>query len=198
MADVLGYNALPPAGTALPQSIDRSRKLQQDQQPPSVFRGTFTVIFLGIVAVVFYKFATSLDHFTTTVHKPGVEHHDTVADRIRPFGRVKLPGEAHGPGELKVDEVPQAEPHATTLSGPQVFNEACIVCHGNGIGGAPMLDDRGVWAPRIAQGIDTLYRHALEGYTGSMGYMPPKGARLDLSDGEVRSAVDYMLSQLPN
>ncbi len=173
--------------------------MQHDEQHSSTFSsGTIGVIFVVIVVVVLYQFAASLDRFTATVHDREYEVHDTVADRVRPFGRVKLPGEEHGPGELKVDEVPQAEPHATTLSGPQVFNEACIVCHGNGIGGAPMLNDRAAWESRIAQGMDTLYRHAIEGYTGSTGYMPPKGARLDLSDAEVNAAVDYMLSQLPN
>lgn len=173
--------------------------MQHGQEQSSLLGGgTLWVIFVAIVAVVFYKFATNLDHFTNTVHDREYEVHESVADRIRPFGRVKFPGEEHGPDELRVDEVPQAEPHATTMSGPQVFNEACIVCHGNGIGGAPMLNDRTAWAPRIEQGMETIYRHALEGYTGSTGYMPPKGARLDLSDGEVTAAVDYMLSQLPN
>lgn len=173
--------------------------MQHDQEHSSLLGGgILRVIVVAIVAVVFYTYATSLDHFTKTVHDREYEVHETVADRIRPFGRVKLPGEEHGPDELRVDEVPQAEPHATTLSGPQVFNEACIVCHGNGIGGAPTLNDRAAWEPRIAQGIETLYRHAIEGYTGSSGYMPPKGARLDLSDSEVNEAVDYMLSQLPN
>jgi cytochrome c5 len=173
--------------------------LQHDQGPSSLFSsGTLTIIFVAVVAVVFYMFAISLDDFTETVHDREYEVHETVADRIRPFGRVKLPGEEHGPDELKVDEVPQAEPHATTMSGPQVFNEACIVCHGNGIGGAPMLNDRSQWTARIAQGMEVLYQHAIEGFTGSTGYMPPKGARLDLSDGEVSQAVDYMLSQLPN
>jgi len=173
--------------------------LQDGKKHSSILGGgTFTVIFVAIVAVVFYNFARNLADFTTGVHNPDVEVHDTVAERIRPFGRVKLPGEEHGPDELKVDEVPQAEPHATVLSGPQVFNEACIVCHGNGIGGAPMLNDKSVWTPRIAQGLETLYLHSIEGYTGSSGYMPPKGARLDLSDLEVNRAVDYMLSQLPD
>lgn len=156
------------------------------------------MIFVIIVAVVFYSFARNLSHFTESVHNPDVEVHDTVAERIRPFGRVKLPGDELAPGELQIDEVPQAEPHATQLSGPQVFNEACIVCHGNGIGGAPMLNDRAIWVSRIAQGTETLYLHAIEGYTGSTGYMPPKGARLDLSDVEVNRAVDYMLSQIPD
>ncbi|MCH8336039.1 MAG: cytochrome c5 family protein [Proteobacteria bacterium] len=94
--------------------------------------------------------------------------------------------------------MPQAKPVATLLTGPQVFNEACIACHGTGIGGAPTLEDSATWEARIAQGRDTLYLHALEGYTGSAGYMPPKGARLDLSDREISDAVDYMLSQVTN
>ena len=173
--------------------------MQQDQEQSSIFGGgMLAMIFLAVVAVVLYNFAKNLSHFTMNVHNRDVEVHETVADRIRPFGRVKLPGDELAPGELQIDEVPQAEPHATLLSGPQVFNEACIVCHGNGIGGAPMLNDSAAWAPRIAQGMETLYLHAIEGYTGSSGYMPPKGARLDLSDVEVNGAVDYMLSQISN
>jgi len=87
------------------------------------------------------------------------------------------------------------EPVATVLSGPQVYNEACLMCHGSGIGGAPRLVDKEGWVPRIAQGNDTLYLHAIEGYTGQSGYMPPKGARMDLSDDEVKGAVDYMIKE---
>ena len=60
-----------------------------------------------------------------------------------------------------------------------------------------MLTDAENWAPRIAQGMDTLRLHAIEGYTGNAGYMPPKGGRLDLSDEEIYAAVDYMLSEVP-
>lgn len=157
-----------------------------------------TIIIIAIVVIVWAIFAKNLAAFTASRAINEVEFYATVEERIRPFGRVKLPGEEHTAGELKVDAVPMAEPHATTLSGPQVFNAACIVCHGGGIGGAPTLTDATGWAPRLDQGTDTLYQHALEGYTGPAGgYMPPKGGRLDLSDGEVTGAVDYMLSQLP-
>ena len=60
-----------------------------------------------------------------------------------------------------------------------------------------MLTDAANWAPRIAQGLDTLRQHAIEGYSGENGYMPPKGGRLDLSDEEVYAAIDYMLSEVP-
>ena len=45
----------------------------------------------------------------------------------------------------------------------------------------------------IRQGIDVLTRHAIEGYTGSAGYMPPKGGQIQLSDEEVTAAVEYMV-----
>ncbi len=41
-----------------------------------------------------------------------------------------------------------------------------------------------------------LQDHALNGYQGEAGFMPPKGGRVDLSDEEVLSAVDYMLEQI--
>ncbi len=173
--------------------------MTQDKQPSSLFdTSTLVIIFVSIVAVALYIFVSKLSGFMASLDDSDVEYHSSVEERIRPFGRVRLPGEELAPGEIQVDEVPQAEPVATIMSGPQVFNEACIVCHGSGIGGAPTLADNAAWEPRIAQGVDTLYLHALEGYTGSAGYMPPKGARLDLSDDEVNGAVDYMLSQVSN
>jgi cytochrome c5 len=82
------------------------------------------------------------------------------------------------------------------MSGPQVYNSACLACHGAGIGGAPVVGDSAQWVERIAQGSDTLTAHAIQGYSGSAGYMPPKGGRMDLSDAEVEAAVDYMVSEV--
>lgn len=173
--------------------------MTQDKQPSPLFdTGTLVIIFVSIVAVALYIFVSKLSEFNASLNDSDAEYYASVEERIRPFGRVRLPGEELAPGEIQVDEVPHAEPVATLMSGPQVFNEACIVCHGSGIGGAPTLADSAAWEPRIAQGMDTLYLHALEGYTGSTGHMPPKGARLDLSDDEVNGAVDYMLGQVSN
>ncbi|MBM4238290.1 MAG: cytochrome c5 family protein [Gammaproteobacteria bacterium] len=84
---------------------------------------------------------------------------------------------------------------AVPTDGPGVYEQVCGACHLNGIAGAPKSDDRAAWAPRIAQGKDTLYKHAIEGYTGKQGVMPAKGGRSDLSDDLVKAAVDYMVSK---
>ena len=84
---------------------------------------------------------------------------------------------------------------AMPTSGVEVYDQVCGACHLNGIGGAPKSDDRAAWAPRIAQGTATLYKHAIEGYTGKNGVMPAKGGRADLSDELVQAAVDHMVSK---
>ncbi len=153
---------------------------------------------LALVMVAIFVLAMKMSSLTQGIYTAQTEEYQAaVADRLRPFAEVYMPGEEHAAALPKVQEAPVVQPVPTTLSGPQVYNEACIACHGSGIGGAPMLTDSANWAPRIEQGIETLYTHAVEGYTGSAGYMPPKGARLDLSDQEVSDAVDYMLSQIP-
>jgi cytochrome c5 len=83
---------------------------------------------------------------------------------------------------------------AEDLPGETVYNQACVACHGAGIAGAPKLGDQAAWATRIAQGADTLHAHALQGFQGKGGYMPPKGGRTDLSDQSVINAVDYIVA----
>lgn len=123
------------------------------------------------------------------------EYRAAIEERIAPVGKVYKPGEDMQPEATTVEAAPEAEPVAAALSGPQVYNQACLACHGAGIGGAPVLGDADAWAPRIATGIETLTDHAINGYQGQVGYMPAKGGRADLSDEEVAAAVEYMVSE---
>ena len=90
-----------------------------------------------------------------------------------------------------------SEEPAPPMTGQQVYNNVCIACHSPpGVGGAPALGDADAWAPRIAQGRETLFDHALNGFSGDTGIMPRRGQRLDLSDEEVIGAVEYMVGQV--
>lgn len=122
------------------------------------------------------------------------EYQAAVKSRIEPLGQVYLPGEQHTSSAPVTLTAVEPQPVVTALTGPQVYNAACIACHGTGIGGSPMLGDAAAWAPRIAKGMDTLNQNALGGFT-DIGYMPPKGGRVDLSDQEILDAVTYMVSQ---
>jgi cytochrome c5 len=74
--------------------------------------------------------------------------------------------------------------------GKMLYEHVCVACHGAGVAGAPKFGDKSAWAPRIAQGVDTLYTHALKG----KGAMPPKGGQLATPDAEIKAAVDYMVA----
>jgi cytochrome c5 len=151
---------------------------------------------LAFIALLILVLAMKMTNLTQSVFTSDTEEYQAeVAKRLQPFGQVYLPGEEMKADKPQVAQAEAAEPVATTMTGPQVYNAACIACHGPGIAGAPKVGDAAAWAPRIAQGNSTLYDHAVNGFTGAAGFMPPKGARMDLSDQEVHDAVDYMVSE---
>ena len=83
-----------------------------------------------------------------------------------------------------------------TMDGSVIFGNLCTGCHTSGVGNAPTMD-QAHWAARIAQGTETLYKHAIEGYSGpDGGVMPPKGGNPALTDEQVKATVDWMLSQI--
>ena len=90
------------------------------------------------------------------------------------------------------EEFVAAAPAAHALrSGQVVYSGLCVACHGAGVAGAPKMGDKKAWGPRIAQGFDTLVKHATEGFKG----MPPKGGGADLDPQEVARAVAWMADQ---
>jgi len=92
--------------------------------------------------------------------------------------------------------VPVAAPAPVLASmsdaGKTLYNTACMACHSAGIAGAPKLGDKAAWAARIGQGNAVLYEHAIKGFQGKAGVMPPKGGST-APDADVKAAVDYMV-----
>lgn len=88
-----------------------------------------------------------------------------------------------------------ASADAPNPAGEKVFKSVCFMCHQTGAAGAPVFGNKGDWAPRIAKGKATLYKHALEGFTGNNGTMPSRGGNPSLKDDEVKAAVDFMVSK---
>ena len=76
------------------------------------------------------------------------------------------------------------------VDGAKVYASGCNVCHAAGVAGAPKFGDKAAWAPRIGQGIDALTASAIKG----KGAMPPRGAVPNISDAEVRAAVEHMVA----
>jgi cytochrome c5 len=83
-----------------------------------------------------------------------------------------------------------AGPHVDK-SGEEVVKAVCSMCHAAGLMNAPKIGDKGQWAPRIAQGYDTLISHAINGIRS----MPARGGNATLTDGEIANAVANMANQ---
>lgn len=108
----------------------------------------------------------------------------SLAERLQPVGIVVT-----DPAALK----PVAAPAHAALSGDEVVAQVCSACHQAGMLGAPKIGDAGAWGGRkqAAGGIDGLVRSALNGKNA----MPPRGGRTDLSDDEIKAAVQTMLKR---
>ncbi|MEJ2443118.1 MAG: cytochrome c5 family protein [Exilibacterium sp.] len=108
---------------------------------------------------------------------------DAIKERIQPEGQICMAGDdcAGASMVLAVAEGPR--------SGETIYQSKCLACHGSGVAGAPKFGDAAQWGPRVSQGIDTLYSHALNG----LNAMPPKGLCMDCSEEEIHGAVDYMV-----
>jgi len=161
------------------------------------FFNTFSLVIglLVTIAIVLFAVARMVGSSTqgveTLVEKQYVT---TVGERLQPFARVAVSGQDNTALAIVAkNDAGAGGAAALPKDGTEVFEQACKACHGAGIGGAPKAGDAAVWAPRIAKGKETLYKHAVEGFTGTAGMMPPKGGRVDLSDDLIHQAVDHML-----
>jgi len=85
-----------------------------------------------------------------------------------------------------------SEKQPTLRRGKQVYVNACIICHQDGVMTAPLIGDGANWFMRLkSTGLNGLYRHAVDGYNS----MPVKGACVTCSDNDIAAAVDYILSR---
>lgn len=78
--------------------------------------------------------------------------------------------------------------------GEGIYNKFCFSCHAAGVAGAPKLGDVEAWAPRVAQGMDIMMKHVVEGMPPGM---PAKGLCNQCSNEELAASLDYMLDSLP-
>ncbi|MBU6489083.1 MAG: c-type cytochrome [Burkholderiales bacterium] len=113
-----------------------------------------------------------------------------------PVASVAVEGAGAGVDVVKVAATAPAGGGAPNPVGEKVFKTVCFMCHQTGAAGAPMFGNKADWAPRIAQGKPTLYKHALGGFTGNNGTMPPRGGNPSLKDDEVKAAVDFMVAKV--
>lgn len=171
---------------------------EQDQ----LFFRNFSIV-VGILAVMMVVFIVLARTFGIDDEADMERRASSVSERTAPMGEISVAGESEDTGMVQAVAEPMDTGMETAaaagdpagVDGKATFDSVCAACHGSGIPGIPQFGDAEAWAPRIAQGTDTLYSNAINGYTGSSGMMmPPRGANPDLTDDQVKAAVDYMVT----
>ena len=156
------------------------------------FFNSFSVV-LGILilfAIVLFGVARSIGADTQRAYVLlDPLHLKDVQQNIAPFAHVAVAGQDNS--ALAIAAAPAGAAPAVNVpaTGEAAFTQICSTCHTPGINGAPKMGDHAAWAPRIAQGKETLYKDAIAG----KGTMPPKGGT-NWPDATIRMAVDYMVS----
>jgi cytochrome c5 len=162
-------------------------------KPPSSdtqFFNSFSMV-IGLLvafAIVLFAFARSIG--ADTQEKYVLEEPLRLKDvqaNIAPFAKEAIAG--HDNSALAAIAKPAGAEAAVPATGEAAFTQVCSACHSSGALGAPKVGDKAAWAPRIAQGKDTLYKTAIAG----KGSMPPKGGT-QWPDATIRMTVDYMMS----
>ena len=136
-----------------------------------------------LLIVIFASFAIPITligllvAYVTGGHQAGSEGAllkvESIAERIKPVAAVNFK-DANAP--------------KVVLTGEQVYQQVCKVCHEAGVAGAHKFGDKASWAPHIKEGLAELVKTAISGIRA----MPPRGGNPDLSDYEVARAVVYM------
>ena len=132
---------------------------------------TITIVVAAVLVVVVWPLSMMGKGDTTAGS-------DDAELRIQPVARVEMQNAA-----VKSDGKPR--------DGATVYNTLCSACHATGVAGAPKTGDKAAWAPRIATGSAALLKSATEGKNA----MPARGGAADLTDAELKAAVDYLVGK---
>ncbi len=180
--------------------------MSAEQEKDQIFFRNYSIIIALIVV--------AMGMFFVIAQMVGGSEDERAAERAaqtdkvtQPAGQVNVAGEtpaAPEPAPASAGDAAAAPAEAVAGAGAatgadagkQTYDGLCFSCHGNGLAAMiPQFGDKAAWEPRIAQGIEVLYTHAIAGFQGASPMpMPAKGGNPALSDDQVKAAVDYMVS----
>ncbi len=113
------------------------------------------------------------------------ESREQIQQRISPVGKV------HSSDVTTVLPVALPLPQGVKKTpGQDTYEKYCVVCHRDGLAGAPKFRNEVDWKPRRAiQSLDALTATALKG----LNAMPAKGTCQDCTEQDLRAAILYMV-----
>lgn len=157
-----------------------------------VFFYNYSIV-IGLLAVMIIIFLVLAFYLGVDEDAIALKQSTKVSANTAPVGVVNVLDETTE--EMELVAVAAAVNGEAVDMGQRVYQGLCISCH-NGLPGIPKVGDMAVWESRIAQGMALMYERAIKGFISEGGIiaMPPKGGNINLTDEEVKAAVDFMVA----
>ncbi len=145
----------------------------------------FKLSILGFIAV-FILILLIGSIFNNIISKSYKTHATDIRKIIKPIGNIYT--------KTSTTKITKKKTVAKVKirKGKDIYNAFCSACHSVGIANAPKLNNKSDWQVRLKQGINALLMSAKKGKNA----MPPKGTCADCSGSELKSAIEFMTSDL--
>ncbi|KTD01669.1 c-type cytochrome [Fluoribacter gormanii] len=129
------------------------------------------------------QFLISLFCFSFVAYASDESQQREIQLRIQPVGKVTIQGQAQTDNKA-ISNVETKEP------GQETYQQYCIVCHRDGLAGAPKFRNEQDWKPRLTKReLNDLLASSIKG----LNAMPAKGTCIKCSDDDLKAAISYML-----
>ena len=164
------------------------------------FLRQFSMLIAGLSVLTVVLITTAVVIYEHEPKETDPNSAQQVAERIAPAGDVYAGNTGRAAMQAAADAAAKAAAaqvaYGGSTDGKTIYDNLCHSCHTAGVAGAPKLGDKAAWGPRIAEGLDTLIKHATDGYKGPDGnMMPARGGNPSLNDAQVKAAVTWIVSQ---
>jgi cytochrome c5 len=132
------------------------------------------------------KIAVLLAFFSFSLYASDDTEIKKIQQRIQPVGQVHVQDQNETSIQTEVGNKNTTEPQP----GQVIYEQHCIVCHRDGLAGAPKLQDEKDWKPRLAgRTLKDLVTSSIKG----LNVMPAKGTCTECNDEDLKAAIQYML-----
>jgi len=183
---------MPAFGMLFPTSFQRVI-VSQSESSDTQFFNSFSMVLGILIAFAIVLFAVARSIGADTQARNVLEDPLAIANvhkNIAPLAHVAIAGHDNAALAALIKPAVAPEGGASVPATPEAaFQAVCSACHSTGVNGAPKIGDHAAWGPRIAQGKETLYTHAI----GGKGNMPAKGGTT-WPDDTIKKVVDYMVA----
>ncbi|VEB33016.1 cytochrome c5 [Legionella sainthelensi] len=126
------------------------------------------------------RFLISLYCFSLMLYASNETQQQEIQLRIQPIGQVSVQNEVKSENKTTRDEE----------LGQEIYERYCVVCHKDGLAGAPRFRNEQDWKPRLTgRTLDDLVASSLKG----LNAMPAKGTCIKCNEDDLKAAISYML-----